>query len=149
MEEVIYSEIHRVDRGSFATAGDASRAMKNTLKRMGIDPAVIRDVAIASYELELNLVIHSNGGMLTLEIFRDKLRLTSADSGPGIPDISLALQEGYSTASQEVRNMGFGAGMGLPNIKRHSHEFKIDSAPGSGTTIVLLYHLAPNNGGGK
>ncbi len=147
MENIIYSEIHRVDKGSFATAGDASRAMKNTLKRMGIDPAVIRDVAIASYELELNLVIHSNGGCMMLDVYRDKLRLKSADNGPGIPDVSLALQEGYSTASQEIRNMGFGAGMGLPNIRRHSHEFEIESALGVGTTITSLYHIDQNDGG--
>jgi anti-sigma regulatory factor (Ser/Thr protein kinase) len=147
MGDIIYSEVHRVDKGSFATAGDASRAMKSTLKRMGIDPAVIRDVAIASYELELNLVIHSNGGSMMLDVYRDKLRLRSVDGGPGIPDVSLALQEGYSTASQEIRNMGFGAGMGLPNIRRHSHEFEIESEVGAGTTITSLYHLNPNDGG--
>lgn len=147
MGDVIYSEVHRVDKGSFATAGDASRAMKGTLKRMGVDPVIIRDVAIASYELELNLVIHSNGGVMMLDVFRDKLRLTSADTGPGIPDVSLALQEGYSTATQEVRNMGFGAGMGLPNIVRHSHVFDIKSAAGEGTTITSTYHLNPKDGG--
>ncbi|HOG00564.1 MAG TPA: ATP-binding protein [Clostridia bacterium] len=143
----IYRESYSVERGNFATAGDASRAMKNTLKRMGVDPAIIRDVAIASYELELNLVIHSAGGSITLEIFPDRLRLTCADRGPGIPDISLALQEGYSTATQEVRNMGFGAGMGLPNIRRHSHEFDIESAMDAGTTITSQYRLMPNDGG--
>ncbi|HWQ57634.1 MAG TPA: ATP-binding protein [Clostridia bacterium] len=147
MTEPIYRECYRVEAGNFTTAGDASRSMKSTLKRMGVDPAVIRDIAIASYELELNLVIHSLGGNLTLEIFPDRLRLTSADCGPGIPDIALALQEGYSTASQQVRNMGFGAGMGLPNIRRHSHEFDIDSAPGAGTTITARYRLAQNDGG--
>lgn len=147
MDTVIYSESYNIKKGSFATAGDASRAMKSTLKRMGIDPAIIRDLAITSYELELNLVIHSNGGSLTLEILKDKLCLTSTDCGPGIPDVSLALQEGYSTAPQEIRNMGFGAGMGLPNIRRHSHEFVIKSVPGIGTTITTLYHLNPNDGG--
>lgn len=147
MQGVIYSESYKVESGNFATAGDASRAMKSTLKRMGIDPGIIRDIAIASYELELNLVIHSDGGRLSLEMFKDRLRLTSADRGPGIPDVSLALQEGWSTASQEVRNMGFGAGMGLPNIQRHCHEFTIDSAPGVGTTITALYLLGPGDGG--
>lgn len=147
MADIIYREEYEVERGSFATAGDASRAMKRTLKRMGVDPTVIREVAIASYELELNLVIHSNGGKLILEFMQDKLRLISTDRGPGIPDLSLALQEGYSTASEEVRNMGFGAGMGLPNVKRHSHEFDIISAPGVGTTTTATYHLKPNEGG--
>lgn len=147
MEEILYQERYPVESGGFATAGDASRAMKNTLKRMGIGPAIIRDFAIAAYELELNLVIHSQGGEMSLAVMKDRLRLTSKDCGPGIEDVALALQEGYSTATQEVRNMGFGAGMGLPNIKRHSHRFSIDSAPGIGTTIVSEYALDPNGGG--
>lgn len=142
MEEILYRDRYPVESGSFATAGDASRTMKNTLKRMGIDPAVIRAFAIACYELELNLVIHSDGGELSLAVMPDRVRLTSADRGPGIPDIALALQEGYSTAPQEVRNMGFGAGMGLPNIRRHSHRFSIESVPGKGTTIVSEYDLS-------
>ena len=147
MADVIYKESYPVERGNFTIAGDASRALKSTLKRMGVDSAVIRDMAIASYELELNIVIHSDGGRLTLEVFKDRLLLTSADCGPGIADVSLALQEGYSTATQEIRNMGFGAGMGLPNIKRHCHEFTIESALGVGTTICALYHIKPNDGG--
>ena len=147
MGDILYRETYQVERGSFTTAGDASRSMKRTLKKMGVDPAIIREVAIASYELELNLVIHSDGGTLILEFMQDKLRLISTDKGPGIPDISLALQEGYSTASQEVRNMGFGAGMGLPNVKRHSHEFDIVSSPGVGTTTTALYHLKQADGG--
>ncbi len=146
MADVIYRECYAVEKGSFATAGDASRAMKRSLKKLGVDPVIIREFAIASYELELNLVIHSDGGSLIFEIMADRLRLISTDRGPGIPDISLALQEGYSTATEEVRSMGFGAGMGLPNIKRHSHEFDIISAPGVGTTITAQYFLKPKGG---
>ncbi len=141
METIIYREQYPVERGGFAAAGDASSQIKRTLKRMGVDPGVIREVAIAAYELELNLVIHSDGGSLILEFMQDKLRLVSTDDGPGIPDLSLAMKEGYSTASEEVRSMGFGAGMGLPNVKRHSHEFDIQSTPGVGTTTTALYHL--------
>ncbi len=147
MGDVIYREQYPVERGGFATAGDASSSMKRTLKKMGVDPAVIREVAIAAYELELNLVIHSNGGSLILEFMQDKLRLISTDRGPGIPDISLAMKEGYSTASEEVRSMGFGAGMGLPNVKRHSHDFDIVSAPGVGTTTTALYYLKKQHAG--
>ncbi len=130
-----------MERGRFDTAGEASAKIKRTLKKMGVSPAIIREVAIASYELELNLVIHSLGGSLTLEITGDMLRLVCEDCGPGIPDIPLAMTEGYSTASEAVRNMGFGAGMGLPNVKRHSHVFSIQSEVGIGTVINAGYHL--------
>ncbi len=130
-----------MERGRFDTAGEASAKIKRTLKKMGVSPAIIREAAIASYELELNLVIHSLGGSLTLEITGDMLRLVSEDCGPGIPDIPLAMTEGYSTASEAVRNMGFGAGMGLPNVKRHSHVFSIQSEVGTGTVINAGYHL--------
>ena len=137
----LFQEVYPVESRSFDTAGDASGRIKRILNKMGISSAVVREVAIASYELELNLVIHSLGGQLKLEMTGESLRLTSTDRGPGIPDIDLALQEGYSTASEDVRNMGFGAGMGLPNIKRHSHEFHIQSKAGEGTTIQCIYHL--------
>lgn len=141
MAEVLYKEDHAVAHGDFNTAGEASAKIKRTLKKMGVLPAIVREAAIASYELELNLVIHSLGGMLTLEVEPDMLRLKSDDLGPGIADIALAMTEGYSTASEEVRSMGFGAGMGLPNVKRHSHDFSIRSAMGEGTHIEARYHL--------
>jgi len=141
MQEMLYREAFKVEKGNFATAGNASRDMKRSLKQMGIDPVIVREVSIASYELELNLVIHSLGGELSLEFYPDSLRLVCADVGPGIPDISLAMKEGYSTASADVRSLGFGAGMGLPNVKRHSHEFSIESAVGAGTTIEAKYFL--------
>ncbi|MCE5235889.1 MAG: ATP-binding protein [Clostridiaceae bacterium] len=141
MAEILYREVYDVERGSFDTAGEASSKIKRTLKKMGIAPAILREAAIVSYELELNLVIHSLGGTLTLEIEPDMLRIRSADRGPGIQNIALAMTEGYSTASEEVRSMGFGAGMGLPNVKRHSHSFSIRSEVGEGTVIEANYLL--------
>lgn len=130
-----------VPRGSFDTAGEASSKIKQILKKLGIPSDVVRDVAIAAYETELNLVIHSLGGELILEVRPEEIQLISQDTGPGIPDIPLALSEGYSTASESVRNMGFGAGMGLPNVQRHSHQFHIESEVGRGTVIRASYFL--------
>ena len=141
MSEILFREIYPVERGNFAIAGEASSKIKKILVKMGVPAAIIRDVSIAAYEAELNLVIHSNGGKLVLEVTPSQLRLTSQDIGPGIPDINLAMKEGYSTAPESVRVMGFGAGMGLPNIKRHCHEFHIQSEMGVGTTIHVAYHL--------
>ena len=141
MSEIIFREVYPVHKGAFETAGEASSKIKHLLKKMGLNAGIIRDVAIAAYEAELNLVIHSLGGELILEISPKLLRLVSQDQGPGIPDVSLAMKEGYSTAPESVRMMGFGAGMGLPNIKRHSHEFSIVSEVGKGTEIIAAYHL--------
>ncbi|MDO4567556.1 MAG: anti-sigma regulatory factor [Clostridia bacterium] len=138
---VIYSESYRVNKGDFSTAGEASAKIKGALKRMGLNPAIIREVAISSYELELNLVIHSEGGELILEVGDGVLSLISSDCGPGIADTSLVMQEGYSTAPESVRAMGFGAGMGLPNVKRHSHSFSLESELGKGTRIVASYNI--------
>ncbi|MDL2217061.1 anti-sigma regulatory factor [Christensenellaceae bacterium OttesenSCG-928-M15] len=134
-------QTYPVERGAFDTAGEASSKIKSTLKKLGISPAVIRDIAIAAYETELNLVIHSLGGDLVLEVQPEKIVLTSKDVGPGIADLKLALKEGYSTAPESVRDMGFGAGMGLPNIQRHCHEFHIESALGASTVITAIYFL--------
>ena len=141
MENTIYRESYPVERRNFETAGNVSSEIKKLLKKLGASPAIVRDVAIASYELEINLVIHSMGGELILEIAPDKLELTSLDTGPGIADTELVMQEGYSTATEDVRMLGFGAGMGLPNVKRHSHRFSIESALGRGTRIVAGYDL--------
>lgn len=130
-----------VARGAFDTAGEASSKVKGTLKKIGIPPSIIRDIAIAAYEMELNLVIHSLGGELMLEVEPETILVTSQDVGPGIADIKLALKEGYSTAPENVRDMGFGAGMGLPNVQRHSHEFHIESALGQPTVIKAKYFL--------
>lgn len=141
MGEIIFRETFPVQKGNFETAGEVSSKIKRILKKMGLNAGVVRDVAIATYEAELNLVIHSLGGELILEISPQMLRLICQDIGPGIPDISLAMKEGYSTAPESVRMMGFGAGMGLPNIKRHSHDFSIVSEMGKGTEIIATYHL--------
>ncbi len=121
----------------FSTAGEASATVKKTLKQLGFSPDVVRRVAIAMYEGEINMVIHANGGTATVEINQQSIIITLADKGPGIKDIDLAMQEGYSTAPDEVRNLGFGAGMGLPNIKRYSDDLKIETELGVGTTLTI------------
>jgi CBS domain-containing protein/anti-sigma regulatory factor (Ser/Thr protein kinase) len=119
----------------FELAGRASTEIKKALKQRNIDPKIIRRVAIASYELEINQVVHSNGGNIHCTIQPDKVIIAAADTGPGIADVNLALQEGWSTANEWIRSLGFGAGMGLANTKRVSDEFSINSASGSGTTV--------------
>ena len=138
---MVFEETYQVRQGDFATAGEASASIKRILKKLGVDSAIVKMVAVASYEAELNLIIHSYGGKLTLEVESGELRLVSEDTGPGIENIALAMKEGYSTAPESVRTMGFGAGMGLPNIKRHCHAFSIESTPGVGTKIISTYHL--------
>ena len=136
---VLYREVFPVERGDFASAGSASSKIKRTLKKMGVDPSIIREVSICSYELELNLVIHSLGGELVLELTERGLTLISSDRGPGIADLELVMKKGYSTAPESVRAMGFGAGMGLPNVKRHSQIFSLESEIGKGTKIRSEY----------
>ena len=116
-------------------AGTASNNIKNTLKMLGIQSDVCRRAAVIAYEAEINLVIHANGGMLKAVISEDRLEITAEDEGPGIPDIEQAMTEGYTTASNQAREMGFGAGMGLPNIKRNSDIFEIESTLGKGTVL--------------
>lgn len=136
MEPIILT--YKVDGEDFSSAGEASSAVKKSLKQLGFSPDVIRRVSIAMYEAEINMVIHAEGGEATVEISKEAIRITLADRGPGIKDIDLAMQEGYSTAPEEVRNLGFGAGMGLPNIKKYSDDLKIDSVVGVGTTLTIL-----------
>jgi len=119
----------------FEMAGRASTEIKKALKQRNFDPKLIRRVAIACYELEINQVVHSNGGVISCSILPDKVIITAADTGPGIEDVSQALKEGYSTANEYVRSLGFGAGMGLANTKRVSDEFTINSTVGKGTTV--------------
>jgi CBS domain-containing protein/anti-sigma regulatory factor (Ser/Thr protein kinase) len=119
----------------FELAGRASTEIKKALKQRNIDPKIIRRIAIASYELEINQVVHSVGGTIRCSIYPDKVIIVAADTGPGIGDVSLALQEGWSTANEWIRSLGFGAGMGLANTKRVSDEFFIESAVGTGTTV--------------
>jgi anti-sigma regulatory factor (Ser/Thr protein kinase) len=118
----------------FELAGRASTEIKKALKQRNIDPKIIRRIAIASYELEINQVVHSNGGTMSCTIQPDKVIIVAKDTGPGIANVNLALQEGWSTANEWIRSLGFGAGMGLANTKRVSDEFSINSALGAGTT---------------
>ncbi len=130
-----------VAAADYTSAGQASTDIKRRLKQLGIGGDVLRRVAVASYEVELNLVIHSLGGELCLTVFPDAVQLVSSDVGPGIPDVTMAMREGYSTANEEARSLGFGAGMGLPNMKRNADEFDIQSQVGIGTTITMRFKL--------
>ena len=141
MQSMIFKNSYEVNAGEFQTAGDASASIKRKLKQIGVGGTVLRRIAVASYEAELNLIIHSHGGQLSLEMTPDAITLISADVGPGIADISKAMQEGYSTASEEARDLGFGAGMGLPNMKRNADSFSIESEVGKGTTIQMRFEL--------
>ena len=123
-------------------AGDVSARIKRHMKRLGVPAAVMRRVSVCTYEAEINLVIHSDGGQIDFEIAEDRITVRASDVGPGIPDIDKAMTEGWSTATNEVRNMGFGAGMGLPNMKRNSDRLDIDTKVGEGTTVTLTVRLA-------
>ena len=140
MEEaiVLTYDISAVD---FTRAGEASSDVKRKLKQMGVSPDAIRKVAIAMYEGEINMVIHAKGGVITVEITPEKIKMILADVGPGIPDVKLAMQAGYSTAPDEIRSLGFGAGMGLPNMKKYSDSMDIDTRIGEGTTITMVVNL--------
>lgn len=127
--------------GDFSRAGEASSTVKNKLKQLGIHPDIIRKVAISLYEGEINMVIHSDGGEIRVIIDSEKIEMILKDQGKGIPDISKAMQEGFSTASENARSMGFGAGMGLPNMKKHSDKMNILSTVGRGTKITLWIYL--------
>jgi len=126
-----------VDGENFVSAGEASTSVKTTLKKMGFPGDTVRRVAIAMYEAEINMVIHAHGGTVDVAITPDQIVIVLADEGPGIPDIDLAMQEGYSTAPDDVRSLGFGAGMGLPNIKKYSDDLKIETELGVGTTLTI------------
>ena len=135
---------YQVPGDDFTRAGEASSSVKNKLKMMGVDSTVIRKVSIAMYEGEINMVIHANGGVIDVDIFPDRIVMILKDEGPGIPDVELAMQEGYSTANEDVLNLGFGAGMGLPNMKRSSDEMQIDTVINVGTTVTMtVYFQAP------
>lgn len=125
----------------FTRAGEASSDVKSKLKQVGVSPAAIRKVAIAMYEGEINMVIHAEGGKITVEISPGEIRMILADKGPGIPDVEQAMQAGWSTAPDEVRSLGFGAGMGLPNMKKYTDEMYIDTVIGVGTTITMVVKL--------
>lgn len=125
----------------FTRAGEASSDVKKKLRQMGVSPDVIRKVAIAMYEGEINMVIHANGGNITVEVTPDEIIMILSDKGPGIPDIEKAMTAGYSTASENIRQLGFGAGMGLPNMKKYTDEMDIDTVIGVGTTVTMRVRL--------
>ena len=130
---------YEIDGDNFTSAGEASVKVKKNLRQMGFAPETIRRVSVAMYEGEINMVIHAQGGKATVDVFDDKIVIVLADRGPGIPDIGLAMQAGYSTAPDNIRSLGFGAGMGLPNIKKYSDTMHIDTEIGVGTTITLTF----------
>lgn len=135
---------YEVSGEDFTRAGEASGAVKKRLKSLGYDPDAIRRVAIAMYEAEINMVIHADGGYCDVDIFPDRVEILLADHGPGIPDVEKAMQEGYSTAPDNVRSLGFGAGMGLPNIKKYSDEMRIETTIGVGTNLYLTVAIHPH-----
>ena len=127
----------------FTRAGEASSSIKKALKQVGLAPDIIRNVAIAMYEGEINMVIHAGGGEIDVDIAPDAVHMVLRDQGPGIQDISLAMQEGWSTAPDDVRSLGFGAGMGLPNMKKYTDEMKVESTAGVGTTVTMTVFIHP------
>ncbi len=130
-----------VDGQDFTSAGQASIQIKKNLRRLGLSPEIIRRVSIAMYEGEINMVIHAGGGVADVNITEDAITIILTDKGPGIKDVNQAMQEGYSTAPDNIRSLGFGAGMGLPNMKRYTDSMEIDSKVGEGTTITMKVML--------
>ena len=130
-----------VDGDNFTSAGEASVKMKKNLRLLGIAPDIIRRVAIAMYEGEINMVIHAGGGEATVTVYPDKIEIVLDDRGPGIADVDLAMREGFSTAPENIRNLGFGAGMGLPNMKKNTDLRSVESTLGVGTKISMTVNL--------
>ena len=132
---------YEVDGSDFTRAGEASSNVKKKLRALGVPSDVIRKVSIALYEGEINMVIHANGGVIDVEMSPDRITMVLKDTGKGIPDIDKAMQAGYSTAADEVRSLGFGAGMGLPNMKKNTEEMRIESTVGVGTTVYMTVYI--------
>lgn len=141
MADNIITLNYLISKDDFTRAGEASSDLKSKLKQMGVSPESVRKVAIAMYEGEINMVIHACGGEITVEITPEHIKMILADKGPGIKDINLAMQAGYSTAPDEVRSLGFGAGMGLPNMKKYSDDMYIETEIGVGTTITMIVNI--------
>jgi len=136
-----FSHSFTIHGKDFLDAGRVSSEIKNMLQDLGVNAAVIRRVAIATYEAEMNIVMYAEEAHVMVELTPEAIKIVVDDRGPGIPDVGLAMQEGYSTATREMREMGFGAGMGLPNIKKNSDDFKIDSTVGKGTTVEITINI--------
>lgn len=132
---------YEIDGENFSAAGEASTAVKRVLKKLKLPPAIVRRAVVCMYEGEINMVIHADGGEAFLEVDEEKIQIVLKDRGPGIPDIDKAMEEGWSTASSSVRAMGFGAGMGLPNMKRNADDMKIETELGVGTTVTMTINI--------
>jgi serine/threonine-protein kinase RsbT len=145
-DDVLYSQEFSIMGKDFSNAGSVSTEIKSILKEIGFDPAVIRRAAIASYEAEMNVVMYANRAVVRLSARPGTIQIEFEDEGQGIADIEQAMQEGYSTATPEMREMGFGAGMGLPNIKKNSDDLKIDSLVGRGTKLGILIRTNQSHG---
>ncbi len=140
-DEYVLSQKFKIMGGDYGNAGSTSTSIKEILKEIGIDPSIVIRASIAVYEAEMNVVMYANKGTITLNITPEKLHLKLEDEGQGIADIDQAMKEGFSTATHEMREMGFGAGMGLPNIKKNADRFEIASIPGKGTTLDIIFCL--------
>lgn len=138
-DEIILT--YDISAEDFTRAGEASSDVKKMLKQIGVAPEIVRKVAIAMYEGEINMVIHADGGKITVTISPTQIHMVLADHGPGIADIDQAMQAGYSTAPDNIRSLGFGAGMGLPNMKKYSDKMTIDSVVGEGTTVTMVVYI--------
>jgi serine/threonine-protein kinase RsbT len=143
--EVLLKQEFKIEGGDFVNAGESSCKVRNTLREIGIESDLVRRVAIAAYEAEMNVVMYARRGTMQVNVYRDNILLIIDDKGPGIENIDLAMQPGYSTATEEMREMGFGAGMGLPNMKKNADIFKITSRVGKGTRIEIKIFLNGNN----
>jgi anti-sigma regulatory factor (Ser/Thr protein kinase) len=140
--EETYEEEYSIDGKEFVAVGVASTKIKAALKMLGVPSDLIRRASVIAYEAEMNVVIHGGGGIMKIEVQPDFIEIIARDEGPGIPDISKAMEEGFSTATDKIREMGFGAGMGLPNIKRNSDSMKVNSEIGKGTEVRALIDIA-------
>jgi len=141
-EEILLSESFSITGNDYERGGEVATRVKAILRDLGVSPDVLRRLSIANFEAEMNLIMYANEGELELQVLPDAIRVVVSDRGPGIPDIEMAMQEGFSTATPEMRARGFGAGLGLPNIRKSTDEFAIESTVGIGTTLRYAVHLS-------
>lgn len=144
--KLLFEKKYEINGGDFINAGESSYKIKNILRKIGIDSDIIRRISIVAYEAEMNVVMYAESGVMHLLVYRGKILLTITDKGKGIEDIELAMKSGFSTATEEMREMGFGAGMGLPNIKKNADIFDIKSDLGKGTSLNITFTLNSKNG---
>jgi anti-sigma regulatory factor (Ser/Thr protein kinase) len=137
---------HKIAGGDFTNAGNVASSVKKILRQLNVDHSVTKRIVIALYEGEVNVVAHAYSGVVDVDIDEERIEITISDKGPGIADIEQAMTEGYSTATPQVREMGFGAGMGLANMKKNSDSMNISSTPGEGTIVKLITYIRPDAG---